>query len=415
MSSAPLRWCVIGLMAAILAASAAIGDGVIAVKAGRIITMAGQPIEGGAILIADGKIRKIGPQIAIPKDATVIDVPDSVVMPGIVDANARYGLRGDANEQSSEITPMFSPLGAIDHRSRELQRALQLGVTTARIAPGNANVIAGRGVVIKSSGERLDDWLVCEGDEVTITLGNDAAFGNRIPRSGRPTSFYYRQPTTRMGIVWMLRKALADVQSALEAGEELDEGQQVLHRALKGGVPVHVTLQTAVDVETVFTIADEFGLQNLVLVQCTEGYKAAKEIAQRNVPVILGPFYTYPRDGRESYYGGEVSWNCAGLLAQAGVKVAVASNEWRGPADLLLWATMARRNGLSEEDALRAITTHPAEIIGVAHRVGSLTKGKDADLLILSGEPLDLRTRIEKVIVNGRIAFEAGSDANDDG
>ncbi|MGD8237596.1 MAG: amidohydrolase family protein, partial [Armatimonadota bacterium] len=141
-----------------------------------------------------------------------------------------------------------------------------------------------------------------------------------------------------------------------------------------------------------------------------------EEMARRRTPVILGPFYYYPSGYSQAREGWDVNWNNAGLLAEAGVKVALASNDAAGPANLLLWAALAARHGLPPEDALKAVTTNPAEILGVANRVGSLRKGRDADLLVVSGDPLAATTRIEKVLINGRVVFEAesGADADDE-
>lgn len=404
-----------GLLLALVCIPAALGDGALLVKAGRIITMAGAPIEGGAILVEDGKIKRIGTDIKPPEGATVIEVPNGVVMPGLVDANARFGLRGDANEQSDEITPQFSIAQAFDRDSPEVERAAQLGTTTLRIVPGNSNVMAGAGVVVKTAGETFAERFVGAGDGINIVMGNDAAGGNRSPRSGTPSSFYYRQPTTRMGVVWALRQNLFNTQAALDAKEELTEAQAVIASALQGKTSVHVALRDSVDIETTFQIADEFGLKDLVLLQCTEGHKMAAEIAKRNVPVVLGPYYYYARTWSEHSEGGALSPNNAGILAAAGVTVALASNDPGGPANLLTVAAMAVRNGLDPEDALKAVTINPARIVGVADRVGSIEKGKDADLLILSGDPLSVTTRIEKVIINGRIAFDVESGANADG
>lgn len=403
------------LLAALILTACAHAQDTLVIKAGLILTMAGPPIERGMVVVTSGRISYVGPAQAVPAGATVIEAP--VVMPGLVDANPQYGRRGDANEQISELTPSFSPSAALDPAGAALQRALQLGVTTARVAAGNDNVIAGHATVIKTGGLCLGDCAIREGGEVKFVLGHEAATGNRTPRSGRPDSFYYRQPTTSMGVVWILRQALADVQSALEHHEKLTPDQELLAEVLRGKVTVHMALRSAVDVETAFTIADEFGLKRLVFEDCTEGYKLAGDIAQRKVPAILGPMYTYPTDYLQSMEGKDLSWNNAGLLARAGVPVAIASNQ-STPADLLLWATWAARNGLPRELALKAVTSTPAEIIGVADRVGSIVKGKDADLLILSGDPLAATTRLDTVIINGRIAWrsptaDAGSESNE--
>ena len=411
MRSASIRAITSGLFLALVCVAASYADGAIVVRAGRIITMAGAPLERGAILIEDGKIKRVAADIKPPDGATIIDVPGGVVMPGLVDACARFGLRGDSNEQSDEITPAFSVAEAFDRDSPAVRRAAQLGTTTARIVP---NVMAGSGVVVKTAGSALAEMFVGAGDSMKITMGNDAAGGNRTPRSGTPNTFYYRQPTTRMGVVWMLRQSLFNTQQAIEAREELTESQAVIASALQGKTCVHVALRDAVDVETTLQIADEFGLKNLVFLRCTEGHRVAAEIAKRNIPVVLGHYY-YARSWSEHSEGGSISPNDAGILTDAGVKVALGSNDPGGPADLLTVAAMAVRNGLNPDDALKAVTVNPAQILGIAGRVGSLEKGKDADLLILSGDPLSVTSRIEKVIINGRIAFDVESGANADG
>jgi imidazolonepropionase-like amidohydrolase len=267
---------------------------------------------------------------------------------------------------------------------------------------------------IKAAGGRLDEMVVRDVDDLKVVMGNDSTYGNQIPWE-RPTSFYYRQPTTRMGVVWLLRQALFNVRQAVKLGTALSPTQRAIADALQGKMPVEVALRSAVDIETTFTVADEFGLRNLVFSECTEGYKMAAEIARRKVPAILGPFYYYPNDWPQYSEGWDVSWNNAGLLSKAGVRIALASNDPNGPADLRLSAMLAARHGLPPEEALRAVTAGPAEMLGIADRVGSLAKGKDADLVILSGDPLKPTTLVEKVIVSGRVVFDAESGASADG
>jgi len=412
MRAAALRVLGVALLATLACAREARTDGLVAIKAGRVITMSGAPIDGAVVLIQDGKIKQIRPGSAVPEGATVIDAGDSVVMPGLVDANARFGTRGDPNEESDELTPTFHVAGALDRDSAALKRAVQLGVTTLRIAPGTADVIAGTGVIVKSAGAGLSSTIVRDGGDLQIGIQDEPAYGNDIPWYSRPDSFYFRQPTTRMGVVWLLREALFNTKTAIQAGRPLDARLAGIAAAMQGKTPIYVMLRTAVDIETTFTVADEFGLRKLVLVECTEGYKLAGDIARRGVPVILGPCYQYPRTWPEADQGWDVNWNNAGLLVKAGVKIAIASNDPDTPANLLTWAGLAVRAGLPADEALKAVTTSPAEIIGVADRVGSLGPGKDADLLVLSGDPLRPTTMVQKVIVNGRIAFDAPSGAS---
>ncbi|MBM3475843.1 MAG: amidohydrolase family protein, partial [Armatimonadetes bacterium] len=401
----------VGVTALACAGPASAAD-VLAVKAAHIITMVGPPLDGGTVLIRDGKVVRIGRDFAIPEGAALIEVEGGTVMPGLIDANAMFAFRGEPNEESEEITPDFEVLQAIDRDSPDLKRAVQLGITTLRVAPGNANVIAGSGAVIKSCGPSLESVLVKEGGQLKVVMGNDSTGGNATPRSGRPTSFYYRQPTTRMGVVWLLRQALFRVKTALGKGEALTPSDTAIAEALKGKLPVEISLRSAVDVETAFEVMDEFGLRRLVLVGCPEGYKLSREIARRGVPVILGPLYAYPRTWREASEAPDVSLNSAGLLAQAGVKVALGSGDGGGPVDLLAWVVLTHRYGLPREAALAAVTTNAADILGVADRVGSLAPGKDADLVILTGDPLQATSRVDKVIVNGRVAYDAQSGAS---
>jgi len=387
----------------------------VAVRAGRIITMAGDPIENGIIVIRDGRIASVAPGGEAPDGARVIDASGCVVIPGLVDANGRYGIRGDWNEESAEITPGFRIGPAVDDASEDMKRAAQLGITTVRVSPGNQNVIGGEGVILKTAGGSLGAQLVGVSHELKVVLADDPARGNQVPWRGRPDSFYFRQPTTRMGVVWLLRQALFKARTAPAGGAA--ESDDALAQALAGDLTVCVLVRMAVDIETTLKVAEEFGLTRLVFEECTEGYKMADEIAARGIPVILGPLSADPRRDRWRRYRGlpEASLNCAGILAAAGAKVAIASNSPGGPTSLLSAATMAVRNGMREDDALRAITVNPSEILGIAGRVGTIEVGKDADLVILSGPPMQFTTRIATVLVNGRVVFDAqmGADADE--
>lgn len=381
----------------------------VAIRAGRILTMAGEPIENGTIVVRDGRIVSVAPGSEVPEGARVIDASASVVMPGLVDASALYGLRGDTNEDSSEITPGFRISAAVDDAGDALRRALQYGVTTAAFSPGNSDVIGGSGVVFKTAGGPAGAVPLLERRELKVVVADDPGWGNDIPWYTRPDSFYYRQPTTLMGVVWMLRQALSNAQTG-RAGTP----DPALMAALAGEIPVRVLVRTAVNVETTLKVADEFGLKHLVFEECTEGYRIAERIAERDIPVILGPLFVHPSEATSRWYpGGRVSYNNAGLLAAAGVRVAIASNDASGPASLLTAAAMAFRGGMKEDDALRAITRTPSEILGVSDRVGTLEAGKDADLVILSGAPLQFTTRIEKVLVGGQVVLDTmGADAD---
>ncbi len=378
---------------------------VTAIKAGKILTMSGSPITDGIILIKDGKITDIGTGIEIPEKASVIDAGKNIVMPGLVDASAAPPVRGDLNEEYKEITPTVRISTALDPQSKVLKRMVQTGTTTLYVSPGLRNVIAGLGAVVKPTGKTPKEMIIKEDAALTIVMSMDPTSGNRTPRSQPPRNFYFRRPTTRMAIIWMLRKSFFDAQKYAESKEKDDPEMQILASALDDKIPVRLNVRRAINIRTALKLADEYDFQ-LILDECTEGYKVAEEIAEKKISVVLGPFYYYPRNLGQ-YEGREVNWNNAGILTKAGVKVALTSGAQARSIDLLTAAAFAVRHGMPKEEALKAVTTTPAEILGVDDKVGTLEKGKDADILILSGDPLEVTTRIEKVILNGKTVYKA--------
>jgi imidazolonepropionase-like amidohydrolase len=378
----------------------------LALKVGRILPISGEPIQDGVILIREGKIAAIGRDVKIPADATVLDASHSIAMPGLVDARVAPPVRGDKNEQAEEITPTFRISRALDPKSAELRHSLQAGVTTVYVPPGGNNVIAGTGAIIKPSGRTADEMVVKDNAALHVTMGSESTWGNRIPRWNRPDNFYYRRPTTRMAVDWMLRKSFFDAQQYAQSHEREDRALEVLAAALAGKTPIRVTVRRAIDIRTALRIADEYGL-HVILDECTEGYKVAELIARKQAPVILGPYYYYPHTASQYYEGREFHWNNAWILAQAGVKVVLASGAEAQMADLRTAAIFAVRHGLPRGEALQAITLRAAEVLGLADRVGSLEVGKDADILLLSGDPLAVTSRVQRVILNGRTVHEA--------
>ena len=378
---------------------------VTAVKAGKILTISGEPITDGVILIEDGKITEIGTGIDIPEGAAVIDADKRVVMPGFVDASAPAPVRGDLNEQSNEITPTLRISDALDPQSKVLKRVVQTGVTTLFVSPGRQNIIGGLGVVVKPMGKIPQQMIIKDDAALTVVMDMDPTQGNRIPRGQPPVNFYFRRPGTRMAIIWMLRKSFFDAQKQEDSEQTEDPNLAILSSVLKDEIPIHVNARRAIVIRAALKVADEYGLK-LIFQECTEGYKVTEQLAERKIPVVLGPFYYYPGIMGQYREGRKVNWNNAGILAEAGVKVALSSGGQPGAIDILTAATFAVRHGMDPDEALKAITITPAEILGVADRVGSLEKGKDADIVILSGDPLNVTTRVEKVILNGKTVYQ---------
>ena len=383
-------------------------DKVVAVKAGRILTVTGEPIIDGVVIIDEGKIVDVGADVNIPEDATVIDASQKVVMPGLVCAGVMgMGLtRGDLNEHSSEITPTFRIAEAIDPASKRLKRMTQAGITTLQVVPGPLNLIAGLGVVIKPQGNTVSEMMLKEDASLWFSLGAASTAGNTTPRSGQPVNFLYRRPTTRMAVAWMIRKSLFDAQQyANEPPESPDADLEILVSAMDGDIPIQMSAARSTDILMAMNLAQEYDL-SITLVQCTEGHKMAAKIAERGISAILTP--EFDRDSE----GTDLRWSNPAILSEAGVRIALAPHPEDEQADLLTLATFAARHGLSSKQALRAITLTPAEILGVADRVGSIDVGKDADLLVLSGDPVATTSRIERVIINGKTVYPPDRGVN---
>lgn len=385
-------------MLALLLLLAQSNEDTVAFKFGRIVTVTQGEIAPGVILVEHGKIKKIGKDVAIPSGAKVVDLSAYTAMPGLVDAASWVGVSGSANEETAEITPQFRIVDSIDPRDKQLQQVLQLGVTTLHIQPGNRNVIGGLGSVFKPSGKTVREMLVREDVALKVAISREPASGNFPPRGSQAT-FFARRPTTRMGVYWEFRKAFLD---AAKAGRNADEGQLVLQKAMERKLPVRVSATRSYDIETALQLAEEFGL-SIQIEEAEEAHKYVKELSEKKVPVALRA--TLRMQDVNLMEGGEGRFDTFARLTKAGVPVALLHGGSTDRESMLVVASMAVRFGASRADAIKAVTIIPAEMLGVSNRVGSLEEGKDADFIVLTGDPLDLTSRIDWVFVDGRRVF----------
>jgi len=376
-----------------------------ALKAAEIFTMAGKVFEDGIILIDNGKIIDLGIDIVIPKEAEIIDFSDKIIFPGMIDAHTHLGIDEagvgwegkDYNEMSDPLTPHLRALDAVNPREEGIKSARENGITSVMTSPGSANVLGGQALVIKTSGIIVDDMVVKN------PVGLKAAFGENPKRvySERKES-----PQTRMAVAAMLRESLmqaedyrAEKEKKIEAGEAFkrDIKNESLLMLLNKEVPLKAHAHRADDIITALRIAEEFEL-DLTLEHCTEGHVVADKIAEAGVPAAVGPSLT----GKVKVELKELDFKTAAVLAEAGVKIALISDHPVTPVkNLPLYAALAVKAGLPRNAALKAVTINAAELLGIDDRVGSLEKGKDADLVIFDGDPLDLRSSIEKVMISG--------------
>jgi imidazolonepropionase-like amidohydrolase len=402
----------------------------IAITNGKVMTITQGTFEPGTVLVEGGRIVAVGPDVVIPEDAEVYDATGKVVMPGLIDAHCHVGLfpdgigweYSDGNEMTDPITPHLRALDAVHPEDQAFKELVAAGVTTVLTGPGSGNLIGGQWVCLKTVPKpSVEQMVLLEPAGMKMALGEN------------PKRVYGDQkkaPSTRMGNAAALRAALVDAQNYLdrwhryetelaeyqaqsEAGAgagnggeapkppERDLKLEALGKVLRREMKARVHAHRADDMLTAMRIAEEFNL-DLTLEHATEGYKIADILAEKGIAVTAGPILF----SRTKYELKEMTPRNPGLMAQAGVKVAIQTDESSAVKYLTINAALATREGMPEEEALKAITIHPAEIIGVADRVGSLEAGKDADVVVFNGHPFDYRTMVELVLVDGQPAYQ---------
>jgi imidazolonepropionase-like amidohydrolase len=375
-------------------------DDTVVLANARILTVCGAEIPKGSLIIVKGRIVDLVPagERGGVQSSNIVDLAGKTIIPGLIDAGCTVGIAGVANEDGQEVAPQIRIVDSLDPRSPDLARARQSGVTAALVEPGNRGVIGGVASVIRTAGPSRAGMIVRAESALKGAIGPWPSQGNYSPRGGAAT-FFARRPTTRMGVAWEFRKAFLDAKAAREK-ELRDPATGLLIQALEGKLPLRIAASRITDLETALQIAEELGLA-VSFEEAEESWKCAAMLAKRNIPVLLRPAAgIVPPSGIEPV---DVRLDAFTLLTRAGVKTALLPTG--GPEGLLASVALAVRHGASPSDALRAVTLAPAEILGVADRMGSLEKGKDANLVVVSGAPHDLTTRVEGVMIDGRWVF----------
>jgi len=378
---------------------------VVAIRAGKIFTAAGRNYDNAVILIEDGKIKAVG-DLEIPAGTDVLDFPSAWATPGLIDLHchiAGTGLR-DINEMVHPLNPELSTRPTIDPDSDFLKDALAGGVTTVLYIPGSGTNISGFGTLMHTGGGKTIGDLIIRfpGAMKVAQAWNPERRGGDLGMS-------------RMGMWWGLRKVLEDARAYNAACTDAEkngakapakrEDLELMRGLFQGRWPVIIHTADARDVmATVRIFHDEFKVPCIVSHGEFGGYKAAPEIAKRGIPANIGP-RTYDwtimvQDGR-----------CYGIAAkyfEAGVKrLSINTDSPVVPEEeLIVQAAMSVRLGLPEEAALRGVTIEPARAALIDHRLGSLEPGKDADIVLWTGNPLDVRNRPVLSMIGGRIAYD---------
>jgi len=370
----------------------------LAVTGGKILTMAGRPLEKGTVLINGDKIAGVYEGTVVPPGSEVVDVTGKIIMPGMIDSHCHVGIveeiyreeGDDSNETTDPVTPHLRAIDAVYPMDLGFRDALAGGVTTVVTGPGSANIIGGEMVAMKTCGAVVDEMVV------RFPAGLKAALGENPKRSYGKEK---KTPATRMASAAIIREALIKAQNHLKKeSPERDLKMESLVRVLRREVPLRVHAHRADDIMTAVRIAGEFGVE-LIIEHCTEGHLVAGQLAEKKIPVVIGPVIT----NRAKVEMQGLTPQTARILAEAGVRFAIMTDHPVVPIQYLaVSAALAAKGGLSVEHALRAITIDAAGILGLEKRLGSIEPGKDADIVVLDRHPLDIFCRVEQVYVNGK-------------
>ncbi|MTD13164.1 amidohydrolase family protein [Nakamurella sp. YIM 132087] len=386
------------------------GQSVTAVVGAHVVPIEGEPFDG-TVLVQDGRITALGPDVAVPDGAEVVEAGGRWLLPGFVDAHTHLGLHEegegwageDTNEMTDPVTAHVRALDAINPADIGFRDALAGGVTTVNINPGSGNPIGGLTVAVHTHGRTVDEMVLLSPSGLKSALGENPkrVYGDRK-----------QTPSTRLGTAAVLRKAFVEArtyQDALDRAAADPEAKtpdrdlklEALAAVLSGELPWRQHSHRADDIATALRIADEFGY-TLVIDHGTEAHLLADVIAGKGIPVLIGPLFT----SRSKVELRNRSLANPGRLAAAGVEISIITDHPVVPIHFLVHqATLAVKEGLDPVTALRSITINPATVMGVADRVGSLAVGKDADLVLWSGDPLDVMQRALQVWIGGTSVY----------
>ena len=421
----------------LLASSAAAAPQVdkTAVKAGTVITLTGEAIPDGVIVIEGGRVTAVGAasEVQIPWDATVIDQPGMVAFPGFVEAHAARGI--DRPNETLDVAPFLDVKDSIDPVNFYFEEALRQGILTINVQQGNDTVVAGQGMVVKPFGMTVEQMMV-------------------KPRSGVKISAAPKRGKTRATQAQALRGAFDDLRMYLEEmvqrkkdgddfdrrealyqgreleGEaakgkplacsgwtiegfervprgEVDEKREPLLRIVEGKLPVIMWCATPMDVHAALRVAEANGFTaTMTLALAPACWKAAPKIKESGCHVILAGL---EYDEVDPITGESVETFVPKVFHDAGIPFALMST---GDSNRSLWYQAARcvANGIPRADALAAVTTTPAKILGLTDRVGKLAKGTDGHVVLLSGDPLDITSVVEHVILDGAHVYDRSKD-----
>ena len=383
------------------------------IKNGKILTMEGNQFDPGDVLIEGKKIKAVGALLEPEPDeiSEIIDASGCWVMPGLIESHCHIGITeekkgfegDDCNEMKDPMTPYIRSLDAINPMDSAFHNAISAGITSMMVGPGSSNVVGGQFTFIKADGRCIDVMAVLEPAAMKVAFGENPK-GN------------YKElgtiPSTRMTIAAMLREELFQARIYMEQKDAADRKRETFERdfkaecwipVLKKQIPLKAHVHRADDILTAIRIAKEFDL-SLTLDHCTEGHLIVQEIKASGFPAIVGPTIA----SRNKIEVQNMDFKTPGILHKAGIKVSICTDHPVSRIQYLpICAGFAAKEGLGIEEGLKAITINAAEICGVAGQLGSLKAGKDADIAIFNGNPMEVFTECLFTIINGEIIYRA--------
>ena len=377
----------------------------------RILPIDGEIIENGYILTNDKKIMELGAGMPSITDTEIIDAKGGWVLPGFIDAHTHLGMwedgmgaeGDDGNEDTDPATPHLRAIDAVNPIDRNFTEALEAGITSVLTGPGSANVIGGQIAAMKTYGRRIEDMIIKEPAAIKFALGEN------------PKSVYHGKnlaPVTRMATAAIIREQLlkakryiADLENA-ENDEDVDDPEfdikcEALIPLLKKQISAHFHAHRADDIFTALRLSKEFDIE-CNIIHCTDGHLIADILVQEGIKVMSGPHIC----DRSKPELKNLDARSPAILSKAGVILSITTDHPVTPIQYLpLCAALAVREGMDYMEALKAITINPAIISGIDSRVGSLSIGKDADIVIFDGDPLLISAKPRVVIVGGKVVF----------
>lgn len=381
----------------------------IAITNAHVVPIEGAPYDG-TVVVTEGRIAAVGPKAKPPRRSEVIDAEGGWVLPGFIDAHTHVGVWGegegwsgqDTNEMTDPVTAQVRALDAIYPGDLGFADALAGGITAVCVNPGSGNVIGGHCVAVHTHGRTVDEMVL------RSPVGLKSALGENPKRVYGDQK---KNPSTRLGTAAVLRESFVAAQNyqAKKAAARKDKKPfdardlklESLAMVLDGEIPWRQHSHRADDIATAMRIAEEFGY-DLVIDHGTEAHLIADLVAAKGIPVLIGPLIV----SRSKVEVRNRSTVNPGLLAQAGVEISIITDHPVCPiGHLVLQASLAVKDGLDRDTALRAITLHPARALGLDDRIGTLEVGKLGDVVVWSGDPLDVMQRALRVFIEGEQVY----------